>query len=193
MIGVETVAAATAVTKGITVAQWLTAALAATGAAAAVTSAGMSAYSAHQQGKFQSDMAKYQAKLATHRAAIATQEGAREAAEAAQRRRQAAASGLVQFAGNGLLIDQTPTSAPNLWEQDQMAELAREQFNIRRNAELAAWGYSTQGQMDSAQGQMASAAGRLGTASSLIGGVGSSIQNAAAGYSLGSALTKKTA
>ena len=161
--------------------------------AAAVTAAGISAYSAHQQGKFQSDMAKYQAKLATHRAAIATQEGAREAAEAAQRRRQDDASGLVQFAGNGLLIDQAPTSAPNLWEQDQMAELAREQFNIRRNAELAAWGYSTQGQMDSAQGQMAYAAGRLGAASALIGGVGSSIQNAAAGYSLGSALTKRSA
>lgn len=158
--------------------------------AAAVTAAGISAYSAHQQGKFQSDMAKYQAKLATHRAAIATQEGAREAAEAAQRRRQADASGLVQFAGNGLLIDQTPTSAPNLWEQDQMAELAREQFNIRRNAELAAWGYSTQGQMDSARGQMAYAAGRLGAASALIGGVGSSIQAGAAGYNLGSALTK---
>ena len=157
---------------------------------AAVTAAGISAYSAHQQGKFQSDMAKYQAKLATHRAAIATQEGAREAAEAAQRRRQDDASGLVQFAGNGLLIDQTPTSAPNLWEQDQMAELAREQYDIRRNAELAAWGYNTQAVIDRSSGDMAYSAGRLGASSALIGGVGSSIQAGAAGYSLGSALTK---
>ena len=164
--------------------------LAITAAVANFTSAGISAYSAHQQGKFNRDMNRYQASLNEQRAKISTDSAEREAAEAAQRRRQAAASGLVQFAGNGLLIDQTPTSAPNLWEQDQMAELAREQYDIRRNAELAAWGYSTQGQMDSAQGQMAYAAGRLGAASALIGGVGSSIQNAAAGYSLGSALTK---
>ena len=160
--------------------------LAVIAAGAAVTAAGISAYSAHQQGKFQSDMAKYQAKLATT-AAIATQEGARG--------RQAASADAKPRLRPRAVRRQRPADrpSPHLRTKPMGAgpdgRLAREQFNIRRNAELAAWGYSTQGQMD-AQGQMAYAAGRLGTASSLIGGVGSSIQNAAAGYSLGSALTK---
>ena len=164
--------------------------LAVIAAAAAVTAAGISAYSAHQQGKFNRDMNRYQASLNKQRAKISTDSAEREAADAALRRRQLVAEGKTQFAANGLLLDAEPTSAPNIWEQDQAAELAIEQYDIRRNAQLAAWGYNTQAVIDRSSGDMAYSAGRLGASSALIGGVGSAIQAGAAGYSLGSALTK---
>lgn len=151
---------------------------------------GMQAYSAYQTGKFNRDMNRYQASLNKQRAKISTDSAEREAADAALRRRQLVAEGKTQFAANGLLLDAEPASAPNIWEQDQAAELAIEQYDIRRNAQLAAWGFQSQAAMDEAAGDMAYASGRLGAASALVGGVGSSIQAGAAGYSLGSALSE---
>jgi len=151
---------------------------------------GMQAYSSYQQGKFNRDMNRYQASLNKQRAKISTDSAEREAADAAIRRRQLVATGLTAFAANGILLDAAPTSAPNIWEQDQAAELAIEQYDIRRNAQLAAWGYNTQAVIDRSSGDMAYSAGRLGSASALIGGIGSSIQAGAAGYSLGNALSQ---
>ena len=159
-------------------------------AAAYAAGIGVQAYSTYQQGKFNRDMNRYQASLNKQRAKISTDSAEREAADAALRRRQLVAEGKTQFAANGLLLDAEPTSAPNIWEQDQAAELAIEQYDIRRNAQLAAWGYNTQAVIDRSSGDMAYSAGRLGASSALIGGVGSSIQAGAAGYNLGSALKK---
>lgn len=151
--------------------------------------AGISAYSAQQTGKFNSDMARYQAKLNDQRSSLAKEAGKRESEEAALRRRLLVGQGKTQFAANGLLLDGAPTSAPNVWEQDQMAELAYEQDAIRRNAELSAWGYTSQSAMDRSSASMASFSGRLGTASALIGGAGSAAGTALTARSLGTQLT----
>jgi len=127
------------------------------GAALATSIGGtvMGINSAIQQGKFAKGMANYQASLARNRAARAIQAGEFQAADAMQRRKQLAAEGQVAFAGNGVLLDTSPTSAPNMWDQDQAAARAFEVANIRDSARAEAWGHSTQATMDVLQGSMA--------------------------------------
>jgi hypothetical protein len=140
---------------------------------AAIAGAGISAYSAIQQGRFQKGMAKYQAKLSRNRAARAVQAGEFEAAANAQKRRQIAAAGQASFAQNGVLLDGAPTSAPNLWDQDQAAAAAFEAANIRDSARAVAWGHSTQATMDTLQGSMARKSATYSAWGSALSGVSS--------------------
>lgn len=119
-----------------------------------VAAGGISANAAIQQGKFQKGMANYQATLNRNRAERAIKAGEFSAADTLQRRQQLAATGQTAFAANGILLDASPTSAPNMWDQDQAAARAFEVANIRDSARAEAWGYETNAQMQILQGSM---------------------------------------
>ena len=135
---------------------------------AAAAGTGMSMAASAQQSKFASGMAKYQAGLNRNRAERAVKQGEFAAADAIQRRQQLAASGQVAFAGNGLLLDASPTSAPNMWAQDQAAARAFEVASIRDSASAEAWGYESNAHADLLQGSMARNAAKNDALGSLL-------------------------
>jgi len=134
--------------------------------------AGLGIYSSMQAGKFNRDMGRYQAKLNEQRAARAEQSGQQEALQESLRRRQLIASGKTAFAANGVLLDSAPASAPNLWEQDQAAQLAYDRQVILDNAAAEAWGFSTQAKMDRASAKMAMTSAKYQAWAAAIGGIG---------------------
>lgn len=135
--------------------------------------------SAMQAGKFNKEMSNYQSKMNSARAARALQNGEVQQNEAAARRKQLIATGLTEFAANGLLIDAGPASAPAVWEQDQAAELAYDRLAIKENAEAEAWGFESQAKLDKTAGAMASHQGQLSAWAQGIGFAGSSMSTAA--------------
>lgn len=155
----------------------------------ALAGAGMGIYSSMQSGKFNRDMARYQSKLNTQRAARAEQAGQQEAQQESLRRRQLIASGKTSFAANGVLLDSAPASAPNLWEQDQAAQLAYDRQVILDNAAAEAWGFSTQSKMDKANAGMAMNSAKYQAWASGISGAASAAGSAASYTAHRSALT----
>lgn len=85
---------------------------------------------------------KNQANMERSRAAVTEQNAAIQRQRLAQQRKQETATGMVDFAANGMLIDDSTTSAPNVWEQDMAAETAWQQEEIRSNAMYEIWGYN---------------------------------------------------
>lgn len=121
----------------------------------------VSMYAAQQQGKFQKDMMNYQSDLERQRAKIAEQNAEAQTAQLAKQRRIQTADGMAGFAANGLLIDDAPTAAPNIWEQDMAAETRWQQEEIKTQAMYEAWGYRSNATMLNAQGSMARRAATL--------------------------------
>jgi phosphoenolpyruvate-protein kinase (PTS system EI component) len=130
--------------------------------AATAASTGVSMYSQYQQGKFESEMANYQASLARSKADLAKQNAAIQSLRLSEKRRQATASGMSAFAANGLLIDDSGNSAPNLWEQDMAAETAWQQEELKTQAMYEAWGYESQASALVAKGKPRKAGRRSG-------------------------------
>jgi len=149
---------------------------------AAAAGTGMSMNASRQQAKFSSGMAKYQADLNRNRAERAIKQGEFQAADTIQRRQQLAATGQTAFAANGLLLDDSPTSAPNMWDQDQAAARAFEAASIRDAARAEAWGFESQAQMDVLQGSMARKAAKNEAWSTGLSGAGSIIKSASSLY-----------
>lgn len=150
--------------------------------ATAATSAGMQAYGSYQQGKFQSEMAEYQRSMEIQRAAETQEQAGREAMEAAQRRRLQVGAGRVAAAGGGAMLDASPLDAVSMWERDNAYMGAYETEKIRRDAELAEWGFLSSASTLRAGGKAARWAGNMGAGGAIVGGIGSVAGAAAAGY-----------
>lgn len=146
---------------------------------------GVSVYAAQQQGKFQKDMANYQADLAKQRANLAGQNAEIQAARLAEQRRMATAAGMTEFAANGMLIDDAPTSAPNIWEQDMAAETAWQQEELRTQAMYEAWGLNANASMLRAQGSMARKGAILQGWGTGLSGTGSALATGAMAFNGG--------
>lgn len=151
-------------------------------ATAIAAGAGMSAYASQQQGKFQKDMMNYQADLARQRARIAGQNAEIQAQRLAQQRRMETASGMTEFAANGMLIDGDPNAAPNVWEQDMAAETAWQIEELRTQAEYEAWGFNSNASMLTAQGSMARKGAILEGWGTGLSGAGSALAVGASAY-----------
>lgn len=143
-----------------------------TGAAASVAGSGMAAYGSYKQGQFQKDMAKYNASLNKRRAWYAQKNGEIDAAAAEKRHRQLMGAGRAAFAGNGVLLESRPESATAMWEVDQAKEMAWEKERIRSNAELEAWGFTSNASALVAEGKNAAWAGNMGAVGSILSGAG---------------------
>ncbi len=76
-----------------------------------------------------------------HKASQAEKEGEQRSAKAAERRRLFIGQGKAKFAANGVLIDSRPQSAVNMWEQDEIADLAFELHGIKEEVENEVWGH----------------------------------------------------
>lgn len=135
--------------------------------------------------KFNKDMAKYQSKMNLYRAGSAQRAGQEAATQEALRNRQKIASGQVAFASNGVLLDTAPTSAPNMWHQDQAAQDAYDTQVIMDNAQAQAWGFTKQSEVDKAQGLAAAHAGQMQAWSLGLGAVGMAAPAIAGGVSGG--------
>jgi hypothetical protein len=95
-----------------------------------------------QNMNYQRAILKNQASMEQSRASVAEQNAGIQRMRLGEQRRQEAASGLTDFAANGVQIDGEVNSAPNMWEQDMAAETAWQQEEIRSNAMYEIWGYS---------------------------------------------------
>ena len=162
------------------------AALLAFGATINVAQTGIGIQAARMQGKFQKDMAEYQADLERQRAGIAKKNAEVQAHRLAVQRRMETASGMTEFAANGMLIDGDPNSAPNVWEQDMAAETAWQIEELRTQAEYEAWGHNANAAMLTAQGRMARKGAQLEMAGMALSGLGGA---ASSGAKAGEALT----
>ncbi|OQC18632.1 MAG: hypothetical protein BWX69_03277 [Planctomycetes bacterium ADurb.Bin069] len=156
------------------------------GASINVVQTGLGIQAARQQGKFAKDMAEYQSGLERQRAGIAKKNAEVQAHRLAVQRRMETASGLTDFAANGLLIDGDPNSAPNVWEQDMAAETAWQIEELRTQAEYEAWGHNANAAMLTAQGRMARKGAQLEMAGLALSGLGGA---ASSGAKAGEALT----
>jgi hypothetical protein len=155
------------------------------GASINVVQTGLGIQAARMQGKFQKDMANYQADLERQRAGIAKKNAEVQAHRLAVQRRMETASGLTDFAANGLLIDGDPNSAPNVWEQDMAAETAWQQEELRTQAMYEAWGFNANAGMLTAQGSMARRGATLERWGAGLSGAGSALATGA--FAAGSA------
>lgn len=95
-----------------------------------------------QNMRYQNAILKNQASIEQSKANVAEHNAAINMQRLAQQRKQEAATGMVDFAANGMLIDDASASAPNMWEQDMAAETAWQQEEIRSNAMYEIWGYT---------------------------------------------------
>jgi len=155
------------------------AALLAFGATINVAQTGIGIQAARMQGKFQKDMAEYQADLERQRAGIAKKNAEVQAHRLAVQRRMETASGMTEFAANGMLIDGDPNSAPNVWEQDMAAETAWQQEELRTQAMYEAWGFNANAGMLTAQGSMARRGAILEGWGTGLSGMGSALATGA--------------
>lgn len=139
----------------------------ATAAGASVAASGMSAYGAIQQGNTSKKVAEYNADMAEMQAKDARRIGAIEGSEKAAAGRQVMARQTAAIAAGG--GETSSGSALSLLSDTAMLSKLDELRTVN-NAQRAAWGYTTQADLDRFQGKSAALSGKLSAGGSLLTG-----------------------
>ena len=144
---------------------------AAIGVYAAIAGSATSAYSSYRSGQAQKDAADYQAQLNKLRAATAEQQGQIAQQQSDKDYAQAFGHGLTAEADSVLLEGRQGSSAQT-WAIGAAREHATEKAMIAQQAEMQAWGFSTQATLDRMQGNSAARAGTMNATGTLLEGAG---------------------
>lgn len=114
-----------------------------------------------RQAAFAGAMGRYQGALERQRATRALTQAEANQAEAVKARQQLVGAGKVAFAANGVMLEGREGAATAMWEQDEAADLAYEQAQIKRNADNEVYGYLANAKMAEAQGAAQAQAYRM--------------------------------
>lgn len=157
-------AAAAKTYAGLTPGQWL----AAGGVAASAVGQGISS---KMEADANAAALKRQAALESQRAAQVRQSAAEEAQSLARERRRLQGSQRTAAAANGVLLESSRAeAAPNMLEQDAAMESAWDTEKMLYNANLQAWGYSTNAATLRYNAASARKSGNLALSSGLVRG-----------------------
>lgn len=136
-------------------------------------SAGFSAYSAYTEGKEESAALKAQAEQARRNGQQILDSAEIEAKDLTRRQRQVIGKGKVAAAANGVMLENRAEAAPNMWEQDAVAEAAWDRSKLFTNANNKAQALFANGNEMLVQAKRARRSGNLRSVTNLIkGGAG---------------------
>ena len=126
------------------------------------------AYSSHEQGKAEAEAYKQQSHLNRIRAGQVMESAEIEKMDLARRQKATIGKGKVAAASSGIMLESRAEASPSVWEEDARAELEYEGSKIMHNANMQAWGYQENANIDMLNARNARRTGNLKAATSLI-------------------------
>lgn len=139
--------------------------------AASAVGGGVAAYSSHEQGQAAKATGKYNEEMENRKALDAAERGSDQAAQLRTRARRVAAAQVEGAAMSGVDVN-SGTPLALLTETAGLGEL--DALRAMNNAQREAWGFKSQGQLDSFSGRAAGRAGNLNAGGSLLTTAGNS-------------------
>lgn len=137
---------------------------------------GLSSYSAYVEGKEESAALKAQAEQARRNGQQILDAAEIEAKDLSRRQRQVIGKGKVAAAANGVMLESRAEAAPNMWEQDAVAEAAWDRSKLFTSANNKAQALFANGNEMLVQAKRARRSGNLRSVTNLIkGGAGMAV------------------